>query len=216
MAQQNRRPRRSGDPTASGDGPPPAAIDARTRPADKSVRVPAQPPPRRHRARSAALAGLTRPVMIRAAVVVALLAVATLGVHPVPAGPGCHRLGRDPGRRGRGGGRAPRPVRRRRSCRGRPGRADAGEPPPLGPGRTRRRAGQPALLFAKGTVTVATGGFLSWAVMDRRTGEIFGSANLAATTWPASMIKSWIAADYLRRSSDERRPRRARSATSRS
>ena len=40
--------------------------------------------------------------------------------------------------------------------------------------------------------------FLSWSLMDRRTGEIWGSTNQTATTWPASMIKGWIAADFLR------------------
>ena len=34
--------------------------------------------------------------------------------------------------------------------------------------------------------------------MDRRTGEITGSANMAETTTTASMIKAWLAADYLR------------------
>jgi hypothetical protein len=62
-------------------------------------------------------------------------------------------------------------------------------------------AGSP-LLFANATVTVTNGGFLSWAVMDRRSGELWGSANLTETTWPASMIKAWIAADFLRRASE--------------
>jgi hypothetical protein len=46
--------------------------------------------------------------------------------------------------------------------------------------------------------TVGTEGFLSWAYLDRSTGEIVGSANMADPTDTASMIKAWIAADYLR------------------
>jgi len=61
-------------------------------------------------------------------------------------------------------------------------------PPPL-----------PALRFRATTITTKTEGFFSWALMDRRTGEIWGSKTFAGTTWPASMIKAWLAADYLRR-----------------
>jgi hypothetical protein len=43
-----------------------------------------------------------------------------------------------------------------------------------------------------------TKGFLSWALMDRRTGEIWGSANMTSTSTTMSMIKAWLAADYLR------------------
>ncbi len=57
----------------------------------------------------------------------------------------------------------------------------------------------PPLPFAEGPVTVDTAGFLSWALLDRRTGEIVGSENLTATSTTASMVKPWIAADYLRR-----------------
>jgi hypothetical protein len=58
----------------------------------------------------------------------------------------------------------------------------------------------PPLQFRATTVNVPVpaNGFLSWALMDRRTGKIWGSDNLTATTWPASMIKGWISADYLR------------------
>lgn len=42
------------------------------------------------------------------------------------------------------------------------------------------------------------GWFMNWAVVDLATGEEFGSANWRETTWPMSMIKAWIAADYLR------------------
>lgn len=61
------------------------------------------------------------------------------------------------------------------------------------------------LPFRSANVTlqsVATTGFLSWALMDRRSGEIVGSANLAATSTTASMIKAWLASDYLRRAEE--------------
>jgi hypothetical protein len=44
--------------------------------------------------------------------------------------------------------------------------------------------------------------FLSWALLDRDSGKIVGSDNLAETTDTASMIKGWLAADYLRRSDE--------------
>ncbi len=66
------------------------------------------------------------------------------------------------------------------------------------PPKTSPRPGLPPLPFRATTVTVANPGFLSWALLDRRTGKVWGSANQQATTWPASMIKAWLAADYLR------------------
>jgi Beta-lactamase enzyme family len=57
----------------------------------------------------------------------------------------------------------------------------------------------PPLPFAAAPVAVDTDGFLSWALLDRRTGDIVGSENLAATSTTASMVKPWLAADYLRR-----------------
>lgn len=48
-------------------------------------------------------------------------------------------------------------------------------------------------------VSVGVDGFVSWALLDRRTGAISGSANHAsATSSTESMIKIWIAADHLR------------------
>jgi hypothetical protein len=49
----------------------------------------------------------------------------------------------------------------------------------------------PSIRFGRAT-------FASWAVLDRTTGGITGSPNLAETSDTMSMIKSWIAADYLR------------------
>ncbi|WFE23054.1 serine hydrolase [Solwaraspora sp. WMMD937] len=48
----------------------------------------------------------------------------------------------------------------------------------------------------------AVDGWWSWAMLDQRTGEIHGSANLAETSTTASLIKAWIAADYLRTSAE--------------
>ncbi|MGE5830170.1 MAG: hypothetical protein ACM30G_17680 [Micromonosporaceae bacterium] len=59
----------------------------------------------------------------------------------------------------------------------------------------------PPLPFRAAEVTVAavnTKGFLSWALMDLRSGEIWGSPNMTSTTTTMSLIKAWLAADYLR------------------
>ncbi|WP_173157222.1 serine hydrolase [Phytohabitans suffuscus] len=47
-------------------------------------------------------------------------------------------------------------------------------------------------------VRIDHAGFLSWALLDRATGGISGSGNLAAPSDTMSMVKAWIAADYLR------------------
>jgi hypothetical protein len=49
-----------------------------------------------------------------------------------------------------------------------------------------------------GRVSVASAGFLAWALLDRGTGRITGSANFAAHSDTMSMIKAWLGADYLR------------------
>lgn len=51
-------------------------------------------------------------------------------------------------------------------------------------------------------VNVDATGFWSWTVLDRRTGAIAGSANANATQRTASMIKAWLAADFLRRTAN--------------
>lgn len=55
-------------------------------------------------------------------------------------------------------------------------------------------------------VRLDTPGFASWAMLDRRTGQIAGSSNLDAPSDTMSLIKVWLAADYLRRTDypDER------------
>jgi hypothetical protein len=47
-------------------------------------------------------------------------------------------------------------------------------------------------------VAITSSGFWSWALLDRQTGGIVGSTNLGQTQTTASMIKAWLAADYLR------------------
>ncbi|MGI5246491.1 serine hydrolase [Dactylosporangium sp. CA-139066] len=56
----------------------------------------------------------------------------------------------------------------------------------------------PALLHPA-PVTINATGFWSWTVLDRRTGAMAGSSNAGTAQRTASMIKAWLAADYLRR-----------------
>ncbi len=51
-------------------------------------------------------------------------------------------------------------------------------------------------------VKVSTSAWYSWALMDRKTGTMVGSKNWNQTNMTASMIKAWLAADYLRRAAD--------------
>jgi hypothetical protein len=53
------------------------------------------------------------------------------------------------------------------------------------------------------SVRVDHTGFLSWALLDRATGTISGSANLVDTSDTMSMVKAWIAADHLRMAGDK-------------
>lgn len=57
----------------------------------------------------------------------------------------------------------------------------------------------PPLPIKAGPVEIDTTGWYSWAMQDTRSGEIWGSDNMAQTSTTASLIKAWIAADYLRR-----------------
>ena len=49
-----------------------------------------------------------------------------------------------------------------------------------------------------GAVDVPVEGFLSWALLDRQNGHITGSPNMADPSDTMSMVKAWLAADYLR------------------
>ena len=56
-------------------------------------------------------------------------------------------------------------------------------------------------------------GWYAWSVLDKRTGKIIGSANMDETSTTASLIKSWVVADYLRlRAEDGKTPSEAKLA----
>lgn len=55
-------------------------------------------------------------------------------------------------------------------------------------------------------IDLGAGNFLAWALLDRRTGRISGSANAHETSTTESMIKIWIVSDYLRRLGDQEPP----------
>jgi hypothetical protein len=59
-----------------------------------------------------------------------------------------------------------------------------------------------APLLHAAPVTVNATGFWSWALMDRNSGELTTSPNAGTTNVTASMIKAWLAADYLRRAAE--------------
>jgi hypothetical protein len=69
--------------------------------------------------------------------------------------------------------------------------------PAASPSASRR----PAVLGVR-PIDVTSTGFLSWALLDRRTGWLIGSGNVSAPSDTMSMIKAWLAADYLRRAAE--------------
>ena len=50
-------------------------------------------------------------------------------------------------------------------------------------------------------VTMNVQGFGAWSLLDRRTGKVSGSQNMNEPNTSESMIKAWIVADFLRRTS---------------
>lgn len=87
-----------------------------------------------------------------------------------------------------------------------------GSPTPGSPSSAASRSDRPKqapspslapLRIAPTKVKIETTGWWSWAMQDTRTGKIYGSSNLAETNTTASMIKSWIGADFLRRSAEQ-------------
>jgi hypothetical protein len=58
------------------------------------------------------------------------------------------------------------------------------------------------LLVGPNSVQIDMTGWYAWALMDERTGKIYGSRNMASTSTTASLIKAWIGADFLRRSAE--------------
>ncbi|SCG80054.1 hypothetical protein GA0070609_6222 [Micromonospora echinaurantiaca] len=113
----------------------------------------------------------------RVTMVLAIVAVLLGGVLLVPAA--YARLAGDGETGGGGGGSVAAP-------------APAPPPPPT-------LAATPVAVNFKGE-------FFSWALMDRESGEISGSKNMASTSSTESMIKSWFAADYLNRLGDKALP----------
>ncbi|GAB3156063.1 serine hydrolase [Micromonospora sonneratiae] len=61
--------------------------------------------------------------------------------------------------------------------------------------------GPPTLAPAKVSVEWESG-FLSWALLERKSGQISGSRNITATNSTESMIKVWFVSDVLRQSGD--------------
>ncbi|MEH0844577.1 hypothetical protein V6U81_19525 [Micromonospora sp. CPCC 205711] len=58
------------------------------------------------------------------------------------------------------------------------------------------------LPFADKQIDLDIKGWYAWSVLDTRTGKFIGSKNMGETSTTASLIKSWIVADYLRRADD--------------
>ncbi|GIF74249.1 class A beta-lactamase-related serine hydrolase [Asanoa siamensis] len=52
-------------------------------------------------------------------------------------------------------------------------------------------------------VEIDHSGWYSWALLDTRTGEMSGPADRTELSTTASLIKSWIGADFLRRSAEQ-------------
>jgi hypothetical protein len=62
----------------------------------------------------------------------------------------------------------------------------------------------PALAAAPVSVNVDP--FMSWALLDRKSGKISGAKNMTATSSTESVIKIWIVSDYLRRLGEDKAP----------
>jgi hypothetical protein len=54
-------------------------------------------------------------------------------------------------------------------------------------------------------IKISQSGWYSWALLDTRTGELSGPADRDQVSTTASLIKSWIGADFLRRTAEEGR-----------
>ncbi len=69
--------------------------------------------------------------------------------------------------------------------------------PTLTPTADTKAAFDISTLDAANVVKVDTKAWYSWAVLDRGTGSVLGSSNMHENSRACSMIKAWIAADYL-------------------
>jgi hypothetical protein len=83
-----------------------------------------------------------------------------------------------------------------RSGSGKPAPAASGSTAPSGATKSAPPT-YPPILLRPAAVKVTTQGFWSWALLDTRTGEIQG-ARVDQRNTTASMIKVWLASDYLR------------------
>lgn len=61
----------------------------------------------------------------------------------------------------------------------------------------------PPISVRAADVQIDASGWWSWALLDLRTGKMSGPASRTKTSTTASLIKSWIAADYLRRAAED-------------
>jgi len=52
-------------------------------------------------------------------------------------------------------------------------------------------------------IKIRQSGWFSWALLDTRTGQLSGPADRTALSTTASLIKPWIAADFLRRAAEQ-------------
>jgi len=66
-------------------------------------------------------------------------------------------------------------------------------------------SGLPPLPVKPTEIKISQSGWYSWALLDTRTGELSGPADRDARSTTASLIKSWIGADFLRRAAEEGR-----------
>ena len=76
--------------------------------------------------------------------------------------------------------------------------ATAVQPAPTATSTTPSTTATTKPLVHANPVTLNAPGFWSWALLDQASGTVVGSPNDNATQVTASMIKSWLASDYLR------------------
>lgn len=72
------------------------------------------------------------------------------------------------------------------------------QPAPVAPAAPTATTAPAPLAVGPADVKVEATGWWSWSMIDERTGTVYGSKNMTETNTTASMVKSWIAADYLR------------------
>lgn len=98
----------------------------------------------------------------------------------------------------RHGGRPPEPPPEATGTPARPSPLPPAPPSAAGAAPT----AAPATATPAGPSPAGRTDFLSWALLDRRTGRITGTPNLAEPSDTMSLVKSWLAADHLRRAAE--------------